>query len=169
MHANMKYAITKKYKGFTGRIFQFVKNNFWLYIPDTILIIILLIPPYSLNEFLLIFTALVILGFRDVVLLKRISRYLELFQVENTIVYITILHFSQTYEARQAHISKINLVLHEEKSPMQLDIYDNNQLMHKQYAIGYWNKERLKDLYQSFNKLKKEMNLGVMFRGASLN
>ncbi|MFO8235615.1 MAG: hypothetical protein R6U04_09455 [Bacteroidales bacterium] len=169
MHVHFEYKIPDFYSDFPARIIHFFKKNILLYIPDFILLIILIIPPYNLQQTLIILTGLVILSLRDVIVMKRITKYLYCFKVENSSVEYSILRYSKIYEKRKVHISKVHLNLRSRKKPYRLEIYEGNELIHVQYALGYYSLEKLKELYKNFHNLKKDMDLGVMFRGASLN
>ena len=165
MHANLDYEISKSYKYYGSRLIQFVKHNFILYIPDFILLTILAVPPYQMQETLMIITALVLLGFRDIVVMRRSINYLKEFKVNDSAVEYSVLRYNQVYENRKTHISKIVLQLQEDSKPYTLDIYDEGVLVHRQYAIGYWSMDYLKELYTKFSNLKKDMNLEIMFKG----
>ena len=45
-----------------------------------------------------------------------------------------------------------------------MHIYEEGVLIHSQFAIGFWSLDQLKDMYNKFNDLKKDMNLGIMFK-----
>lgn len=169
MHVYLEYRIPDIYRDFPARMVIFFRRNIHLYIPDFILLIFLMIPPYNWQETLYILTGLVILSLRDVFVMKRITKYLALFKVENYFVEYSILKYSRVYEQRRVHISKVNLNLSTRKKPYKLEIYEGEELMHVQYAIGYYSLRKLKEIYSNFHNLKKELGLGVMFRGATLN
>jgi hypothetical protein len=169
MHANLRFKITQPYQDFGGRLIQFMKNNIWLYIPDFILLTILALPPYEIQKALLVVTGLVILGFRDIIVLLRSKIYLNHFFVENKLVYYSVLKYSKLTVNKKVNISSINLDLQKTKKPYYLDIIENNKMIHRQYAIGYWSLDKLEQLYNSFSKLKKDLDLGFMFKGTSLN
>ena len=169
MHANLTYKISDPYKDYLSRLMQFVKKNIWLYIPDSILLLMLILPPYSLDKAIMILTGLVLISFRDVIAMKRSARYLNHFTVEDSYVNYSILKYSKIFKNKKVHISRVSLVLEEFKRPYFLDIYEQGSLVHRQYAIGYWSLNKLREMHSNFNSLKKDMNLSSMFRGASMN
>lgn len=169
MHVYLEYRIPDVYRDFPARMVKFFRQNIHLYIPDFILLIFLIIPPYNWQETLYILTGLVILSLRDVIVMKRNAKYLDNFKVENSFVEYSILKYSRVFKQRRVNISKVHLNLSTRRKPYKLEIYEGEDLVHVQYAIGYYSLEKLKEIYSNFHNLKKELNLGVMFRGASLN
>ncbi|MFP4042191.1 MAG: hypothetical protein ACLFNJ_10210 [Bacteroidales bacterium] len=169
MHVYLEYRLPDIYRDFPARMIIFFRRNILLYIPDFILLIFLSIPPYSWQKTLYIATGLVVLSLRDVVAMKRLTRYLDHFKIENLFVDYSILKYSRVYEKRRVHISKVNLNLSTRKKPYKLEIYEGEKIIHVQYAIGYYSLGKLKEIYNNFHSLKKELDLGVMFRGATLN
>jgi len=164
MKDNMFFEIPEIYKNYSTRILRFVKGRFWLYIPDAIIIILLIIPPYSTSETLALISGLVVLGFRDILIMGRMSSYLAAFKVEESNVHITVLKYNHVFINRTAHISNIDLRLSDKWYGFSLEIFEGGELIHQQYAIGYWTKSLLYDLYEKFNSLKGGVNLDAMFK-----
>ena len=164
MKDNMVFEIPEVYKNYSSRILKFLKRKFWLYIPDAIIIVLLIIPPYSASETMALISGLVVLGFRDIVILRRINSYLSSFKVEESTVYISVLKYSDVLINRSTHISNIDLRLLDKWYGYSVEIFEGGELIHQQYAIGYWTKQRLADLYDKFNSFKGGVNLNAMFK-----
>lgn len=160
----MFFEIPEIYKNYSTRILRFVKRRFWLYIPDGIIIVLLIIPPYSTSETLALISGLVVLGFRDIVIMRRMNSYLSSFKVEESTVFISVLKYSNILINRSTHISNIDLRLSDKWYGYSVEIFEGGALIHQQYAIGYWTKQRLAELYDKFNSLKGDVNLNTMFK-----
>ena len=163
MEAALHYEINTKDRDFSRRMMRFVKHNIWFYIPDIILLVILILPPYEMQKTLMIISGLVVLGFRDLIVLRRSTYYLNRFIVEEQMVSFSVMKYNQIFFTRQNHISNVELT--REYKPYRLVIRENNEVVHIQYAIGYWNRKKLKDLYERFNNLKQDISIESMFKG----
>jgi hypothetical protein len=164
MDNNMTFEVPDFYKDFSKRILRFARRHFWMYIPDGIIIIFLVIPPYSTSETIALISGLVILGFRDIFLMRRMSNYLSYFKVEDSMVFYTIHKYSQIMVERSAHISNIDIKLSKRWHGLSIGLYESGVLVHQQYAMGYWTKQRLREIYNRFNSLKGGVNLNAMFK-----
>lgn len=162
MEATLYYEINAKDKDFANRMMRFVKHNFWIYIPDFVLIILLILPPYEMDKTLMIISGLVVLGFRDVVVLRRSTYYLDRFKVEDQMVSFAVMRYNHIFFTRQNHISNVELV--REERPYRIVFKENNEVVHQQYAIGYWKKDKLEELYRKFNELKQGISMESMFK-----
>ena len=162
MKASIHYQIQKPYHIFSQRILRFVVNRFYLYIPDLALITLLVIPPYHSQKILLIVTGLVILGFRDIVMMRRSIYYLNDFEVSDQNVRFSLIKYNEVVENHENHIA--NVALEKATNPFRLIIMENNNVVHEQYALGYWDKKRLEELYEKYNNLKEDVTLETMFK-----
>ncbi|MFP4620305.1 MAG: hypothetical protein ACLFM7_03275 [Bacteroidales bacterium] len=162
MEATLYYELNEENKDFTKRMLRFLKNNIWLYIPDIVLLVLLAFPPYSMEKTLMIITGLVVLGFRDLVVLRRSTYYLSQFKVEEQMVSFSVMRYNQIYLSRRTHISNVDLV--REYRPFRLLIKENDEVVHQQYALGFWNKEKLEEFYQKFRNLKQDISIESMFK-----
>lgn len=163
MEATLYYELNTENKDFTRRMLRFLKHNIWLYIPDFILIALLVIPPYEMEKTLMIISGLVVLGFRDLVVLRRSTYYLNEFKVDDQMmVTFSVLRYNQIYLTRQNHIS--NIELSREYRPFRLLISENNEVVHQQYALGYWKRNKLEELYRKFSDLKQDISIESMFK-----
>jgi hypothetical protein len=115
-----------------------------------------------MEKTLMIISGLVVLGFRDLVVIRRSTYYLSQFKVEEQMVSFSILRYNQPYLTRKNHISNVELV--REYRPYRLLIKENNAVIHQQYALGYWNKAKLEELYRKFNDLKQDVSMESMFK-----
>lgn len=156
------YEIDSAERNFSKRILRFVKNNVWLYIPDIVLIIFLILPPYEIEKTLMIVSALVVLGFRDLVILRRSTYCLSQFKVKDQTVFFSIMKYNQVFYFRQNHIANVDLIL--THRPFRLVIMENDKMIHHQYAIGHWNKKRLKKLYKQYKNMKQDISIETMFK-----
>jgi hypothetical protein len=162
MKASFQYQIQKPYQNFSTRLLRFVANRFYLYIPDLVLIVLLVIPPYHMEKILLIVSGLVILGFRDIVLMRRSIYYLKQFSVDDHNVKFSVIKYSDVAKEHENHIA--NVALEKAFNPFRLIIRENDEVVHQQYALGYWNKSRLEDLHDKYNNLKQDVTLESMFK-----
>ncbi|MBS3806934.1 MAG: hypothetical protein KGY60_05470 [Bacteroidales bacterium] len=167
MKASMNYQIERPYQVFSKRILRVVVRKFYLYIPDLVLITLLVIPPYKSEQILMIVTGLVILGFRDLVLMRRSIYYLNQFKVEEQSVKFSLIRYNEVVEDHENHIANVDI--EKGSQPFRLIIKENNQVVHQQYAIGYWTKSRLNELYEQFHNLKQDVTLESMFKGHMMN
>ena len=163
MKATIDYQIERPYQDFSKRILRFAAKKFYLYIPDLALITLLVIPPYKTEQILMIVTGLVILGFRDIVLMRRSVYYLNQFRVEEQSVQFSLIRYNEVVENHENHIA--NVSMEKGTQPFRLIIKENDQVVHQQYAIGYWTKSRLQALYDEFNNMKQDVTLESMFKG----
>ena len=110
----------------------------------------------------MIVSGLVVLGFRDLVVLRRSTYYLNQFKVEDQMVSFSVMRYNQIYLTRHNHISSINL--EKKYRPFRLVIKENDEIIHQQYALGFWNKKKLEELYQKFHNLKQDISIESMFK-----
>ncbi|MBS3768718.1 MAG: hypothetical protein V5A47_00905 [Bacteroidales bacterium] len=162
MEATLYYELNKENKDFTKRMLRFLKNNLWLYIPDIALIVLLVIPPYEMEKTLMIVSGLVVLGFRDLVVLRRSTYYLNQIKVEDQMVSFSVMRYNQIYLSSENHISNVDLI--REYHPFRLVIKENGEVVHQQYALGFWSREKLEELYQKFHNLKQGVSMDSMFK-----
>ncbi len=160
----MSFEIPEFYKDFSKRILRFARSHFWMYIPDGIIIILLIIPPYSTSETMALITGLVVLGFRDIFIMRRMSNYLSSFKVSDLMVFYTIYKYSQIMTDRSTHISNVDIKLSQRWYGLSIGLYEGGVLIHQQYAMGHWTRQRIKELYNRFNALKGGVNLNAMFK-----
>jgi hypothetical protein len=164
MNKDIEYEIPEFYRDFSRRILRFARTHFWMYIPDAIIIIFLLIPPYSTSETIALISGLVVLGFRDIFIMRRMKFYLFSFKVQESMVYYTVHKYNQVMIDRSTHISNVDIKISQRWYGFSIGIYENDLLVHQQYAMGYWTKQRLRELYNRFNSLKGGVNLKAMFK-----
>jgi len=169
MSLNVVYKIDTAYQDFSVRILRVVRQNLWLYLPDTVLIILLIVPPYALEETLSIIAGLLILGIRDIIIIKRNIKYLNFFEIQNGLVHYSILRYSMVYIEDKEHITNIDMEWIESQNNSRLQLIRKDSVVHTQYAMGYWTRNRLKKLYFEFKELKKDNNIEDIFRGPILN
>src|SRR6056297_3125432 len=94
---------------YLGRVFLFMKINFYLYLPDLIVILYLVLPPYSWEEAIYLILILLVLSIRDILIL-RFSRYhLGEFVAINNDVFIKILKKGKLNQQFKEYISDIDV------------------------------------------------------------
>ena len=162
MGTTLYYQVNVEHKDFIKRLLRIVKNNIWLYIPDLILIGILVTPPYELEKTVMIITGLLVLAIRDLDILRRTIFYLSEIKVEDQMVSFSIMKYNDIYDVQESHISNVELV--KRYKPYRLVFRLKNQEIHQQYAIGFWKRQKLEELYRNFNDLKQGISIDDMFK-----
>ncbi len=154
---------------YLGRVFLFMKRNFYLYLPDLVIIIYLVLPPYSLREALILILLLLILSTRDIFLLKLSRYHLGEFVAINNDVYIKIFKKNKLHQKYEEYISDMDVEINYHFGFPVLYILRQDELLFKQYATGVWSGKRMKEFKDSFYDFKKEQAMWKMFKGPSEN
>ena len=94
----------------------------------------------------------------------RMNSYLSSFKVQESMVTLSILRYNHVLIDRSTHISNVDLKLSKRWYGFSVEIFEGGELIHQQYAIGYWTKKRLAELYDRFKSLKGGVNLNAMFK-----
>ncbi len=154
---------------YLGRVFLFMKRNFYLYLPDLIVILYLVIPPYSWKEAIYLILILLILSIRDIFILRYSRYHLGEFIAINNDVYIKILKKGKLNQQFKEYISDIDVEINYHVGFPVLYILRQDEVLFKQYATGIWSGKRMREFKDSFYDFKKEQSMWKMFKGPSEN
>src|SRR6056297_693257 len=154
---------------YLGRVFLFMKRNFYLYLPDLIVITYLILPPYSWEETIYLILILLVLSLRDIFLLKYSRYHLGEFVAINNDVYLKILKKGKLHKQYKEYISNIDIEINYHFAFPVLYILRQDEILFKQYATGIWSGRRMKEFKDSFYDFKKEQAMWKMFKGPSEN
>ncbi|MDY6801403.1 MAG: hypothetical protein SVU94_09275 [Bacteroidota bacterium] len=146
-----------------------MKRNFYLYLPDLIVILYLIIPPYSWEEAVYLILVLLVLSIRDIFILRYSRYHLGEFVAINNDVFIKILKKGKLNKQFKEYISDIDVEINYHFGFPVLYILCQDELLFKQYATGIWSGKRMREFKDSFYDFKKEQSMWKMFKGPSEN
>ncbi|HAN18593.1 MAG: hypothetical protein A2X13_13810 [Bacteroidetes bacterium GWC2_33_15] len=152
-----------------GRFLLFAKRNFWLYIPDIITFLFLLIPPYSWFETQIIIALVIILSIRDILVLKFSVYHLAKFYIDGDFVSVAIIRKNSLHDQINGKISEFDIKINSFAGFKTMEIFQNNKLVHRQFATGYWSGCKMKELYEQFYEIKRNLGFWRMFQGPMVN
>jgi hypothetical protein len=150
---------------YLGRVFLFAKRNYGLFIIDVILIIFLAVPPYSREETVLLLIMFAILLIRDFIILRISYNHLGKFIAKGNNIIIGILRKSKFQEDITEWLPDIELELKYKFGIPVLYIMNGANVIFKQYPIGIWTIEKMKEFVDSFYDYKKEQALWKIYKG----
>lgn len=148
-----------------GRVFLFFKRNYWLYIIDLFIILFLVIPPYNWEETRLLLILLIVLLFRDVIVLKLSYKHLGKFVAKGNEVLVGILNGSKLQEDRVEWLPDMELEVKYKMGIPVLYVLNGNEIVFKQYPVGNWTLDKMKEFIDSFYDYKKEQALWKIYKG----
>jgi hypothetical protein len=154
---------------YLGRILIFVKRNIWLYIPDFVLVLFLVLPPYSWHEALLVIGISLVLSIRDVCLLIYSVNHLGKFIIDGDSVSIAVLRKSELQRQYSGSISEFDIKVKGKLFFKKTLIIKNNEVIHYQYAIGNWSPKKMDELYEHFYNVKRDIGFWKIFKGPMVN
>ncbi|MEE4197126.1 MAG: hypothetical protein V2I54_05740 [Bacteroidales bacterium] len=154
---------------YPGRVLLFIKRNFYLYLPDLIVLVYLVIPPYTWKEAIYLIMILLVLSLRDILLLRYSRYHLGEFVAINNDVYLKILKKGKLHQQYKEYISDIDMEINYHLGFPVLYILKQDELLFKQYATGVWSGKRMREFKESFYDFKKEQSMWKMFKGPSDN
>ena len=154
---------------YLGRVFLFMKRNFYLYLPDVVVILFLVLPPYSWRETIYLLIMLLILSIRDIMLLKYSVYHLGEFVAINNDVYLKILKKRKLHQQYKEYITDIEIEINYRFGIPVMYILKQDEVLFKQYPTGIWSGKRMKEFKDSFYDFKKEQAMWKMFKGPSEN
>ncbi|OFX21787.1 MAG: hypothetical protein A2041_14025 [Bacteroidetes bacterium GWA2_31_9b] len=152
-----------------GRFLLFAKRNFWLYIPDFITLLFLIIPPYTRFETILLVSIIIILSVRDIAVLKLSIFHLAKFNIDEDYISIAILRKSKLNSQISGNISEFDIKVKSFVCFRTMEIFQDNKMIHKQYATGYWSGKKMKELYEQFYDAKRNIGMWRMFKAPMVN
>jgi len=163
------YFSTINDQDYLGRILIFVKRNFWLYIPDFVLVLFLVLPPYSWHEALFVIGISLLLSIRDVFLLIYSVNHLGKFIIDGDSVSLAILRKSELQKQYSGNISEFDIKIRGKLFFKKAFILKNNEVIHCQYAIGNWTPKKMDELYEQFYSIKRDTGFWKIFKVPMVN
>lgn len=161
----LNYNSTNTDNNYFGRVFLFVKRNYWLFLLDIVIIIFLIIPPYNWEETRLLLAMMVLLLFRDLLILKLSYKHLGRFIAKGNEVLIGILNKSNLHKDLKVWLPDIELEIKYKFGIPVLYITNGSEIVFKQYPIGIWTIDKMKEFIDSFYDYKKEQALWKIYKG----
>jgi hypothetical protein len=161
----LNYFSSHSDRSYTGRIFLFIKRNFWLFLLDFIIILFLVLPPYSWEETKLIIVLVFLLLVRDVFILKRSILHLGKFEARGNDIIIGILNKNRLSKEITEWLPDIDLEIKNWMGFPVLYILKENEVIFKQHSYGSWTGKKMKEFVDSFYDYKKEQNLWKIYKG----
>jgi hypothetical protein len=161
----LNYNSTHTDQSYLGRVFLFAKRNYWLFIFDLIIIAFLIIPPYNWEETQMLLLMLGVLFIRDFFILRISRNHLGKFIAKGNEVLIGILKRSKLQEDIGGWLPDMELEIKYKLGIPILYIFSNNEIIFKQYPIGLWTIDKMKEFIDSFYDYKKEQALWKIYKG----
>jgi len=152
-------------QSYLGRVFLFAKRNYWLFILDIIIIFFLVIPPYSKEETQVLLIMIALLLVRDFIILKISSRHLGRFVAKGNEVIIGILNRSKFEKDVMEWLPDIELEIRYKLGIPVLYILNGSDVVFKQYPVGVWTVDKMREFLDSFYDYKKEQALWKIYKG----
>jgi len=150
---------------YLGRVFSFIKRNYWLYVIDIIIIALLIIPPYNWQETRVLILILVILFIRDIIILRYSYRYLGSFIAKGNEVTICILKGRKMSGEISTWMQDLEIEMKYKFGFPVLYINKESETIFKQYAVGTWSANKMQEFIDSFYDYKKEQNMWKIYKG----
>ncbi|MDA3952998.1 MAG: hypothetical protein PF485_05090 [Bacteroidales bacterium] len=161
----LNYNTSHTDENYLGRVFLFAKRNYWIFILDFILILFLAVPPYSREENVLLLIMFAILFIRDFIILRISYKHLGKFIARGNNVLIGILRKSKFQDDIAEWLPDIELELKYKFGIPILFITSGPIVIFKQYPIGIWTIDKMKEFIDSFYDYKKEQALWKIYKG----
>jgi len=161
----LNYFSSHSDQSYAGRIFLFVKRNFWLFLLDFIIILFLVLPPFSWEETKLIIVLIFLLLVRDAFILKRSILHLGKFEARGNDIIIGILNKNRLSKEITEWLPDIDLEIKNWMGFPVLYILKENEVIFKQHSYGSWTGKKMKEFVDSFYDYKKEQNLWKIYKG----
>jgi hypothetical protein len=161
----LNYHSTHQDQGFLSRIFIFLKRNYWLYALEVLLIVLLILPPYGLDEIRLLILIVAIILTRDFFIFRLSYKHLGGFVAKGNEVYIGIIHGSKIKKEINEWLPELDLEIKYTIGIPVLCIMKGNETLFKQYSFGVWSIQKMNEFVNSFYDYKKEQALWKMFKG----
>ena len=155
MSRECKHQIKKEEVDFIYRVLITIKRVWYLYIPDIILLVWILSPPFSMEKLRYFIIAILILGFRDISIIKQSQYYLESLRLEENRAFIQIVKYGKLETRVEQDIHTLSVQLYKKFCCSYLDIYRGRDLLHRQYAVGSYTFQKLHYLAEKIKQCKK--------------
>ena len=161
----LNYNSTHTDEKYLGRVFMFVKRNYWIFILDLIIIIFFALPPYSKEETLMLVVMIAVLLIRDFIVLKMSYKHLGKFIAKGNNVIIGVLRKSKLQDDIKEWLPDIELEIKYKFGMPILNIMNGQKTIFKQYPIGIWTLSKMEEFVDSFYDYKKEQALWKIYKG----
>ena len=161
----LNYNSTNSDQNYLGRVFLFVKRNYWLFLLDLIIIIFLIIPPYNWTETRLLLIMIAVLLIRDILILRVSCKHLGKFVAKGNEVLVVILKRSKFQDDIFVWLPDIELEIKYILGIPVLYIMNGSDVILKQYPMGIWTVDKMKEFIDSFYDYKKEQALWKIYKG----
>ncbi len=161
----LNYNSSHSDQNYLGRVFLFVKRNYWLFLLDLIIIIFLIIPPYDWEETRLLLIMIAVLLIRDIIILSVSYKHLGKFVAKGNEVLIGILKRSKFQDDIVEWLPDMELEIKYILGIPVLYIMDGSDVIFKQYPIGIWTVDKMKEFIESFYDYKKEQAMWKTYKG----
>ncbi len=152
-------------RNYLGRVFLFIKRNYWLFLLDLIIIIFLILPPYTWEETKLLLIMIAVLLIRDILILRISCKHLGKFVARGNEVLIGILKRSKLQDDIIEWLPDMELEIKYILGIPVLHIMDGSDVIFKQYPIGVWTVDKMKEFIDSFYDYKKEQATWKIYKG----
>ena len=150
---------------YLGRVFLFVKRNYWLLALDILVLLFFIIPPYTWEETKILLALVLVLLIRDVIILRISYLHLGKFIAKGNEVNIGILRGSKFKKDIIEWLPDIEIEIRNKLNTPVLIILSNGEAIFKQYPVGIWTVDKMKEFMDSFYDYKKEQALWKIYKG----
>lgn len=161
----LNYNSTHSDHNYLGRVFLFVKRNYWLFLLDLIIIIFLIIPPYTWEETKLLLIMIAVLLIRDILILRISCKHLGKFVAKGNEVSIGILKRNKFQKDIIEWLPDMELEIKYILGIPVLYIMDGSDVIFKQYPVGIWTVDKMTEFIESFYDYKKEQAMWKIYKG----
>lgn len=161
----LNYNTTHTDQSYLGRVFLFAKRNYWLFILDLIIIILLAVPPYDWEETRLLLLLIAVLLIRDIIILRISSKHLGRFVAKGNEVTIGTLNRSKYRDDIVEWLPDLELEIKYKLGIPVLFIMNGNDIVFKQYPVGIWTVDKMREFIESFYDYKKEQAMWKIYKG----
>jgi hypothetical protein len=124
-----------------------------------------MLPPYNWEETRLLLIMMLVLLFRDILILKLSYRHLGKFIAKGNEISIGILAKSKLQEDITEWLPDIELEIKYKLGVPVLYIFNGSEIVFKQYPVGVWTVDKMKEFIDSFYDYKKEQALWKIYKG----
>lgn len=132
-----------------------IKRVWYLYIPDILLIIWIIAPPFSTEKLKLFIIAILLLGFRDISIIKQSQQHLESIKLKDGSAIIKTIRYSKVEEVIEKDINTLTMRLQKRLCCSYMDIYLDSELFHRQYAVGSYTFQKLHYLLEKVKQYQE--------------
>ncbi len=161
----LNYNSTHSDQNYLGRVFLFIKRNYWLFLLDLIIILFLILPPYTWEETKLLLITIGVLLIRDILILKISCKHLGKFVAKGNEVLIGILKINKLQDDIIEWLPDMELEIKYILGIPVLHIMDGSDVIFKQYPIGIWTVDKMQEFIDSFYDYKKEQAMWKTYKG----